>query len=363
MRRIGFALVVLLQTLLVAAVAGAAEVRVKGQLLEGKVVGMTPKGVEFETILGTGAIVIPFADVEELSSDKTFVVLYGDSGEVRGRIVGLDGEQLLVGDDPATATPVEVGSIFRSFTAEEFDASGIEALRARFRYWHAQFGLSFAATQATNDTTNFAIDFDVDRRKGPNRLIFNSTYRLSTQQTKNEPESTLENAIRGLLRAERDFSERLFVFGSATAEYDEIQSLSFRTVPKGGLGYRFWRTDKAELSGDVGASFVYQRYFGGGENNYAAVSFGGDFRADLPMGSTFTARGEYLPSVDNWKSNSFPCSTGCRSASPCSTSTTTSPRRGPTTTPSPSRPASPSSSSEGTLVQKFSCCTREQRVS
>jgi hypothetical protein len=294
---------VLLQALVAAAVAGAAEVRVKGQLLEGKVVSVTPKGVEFETVLGTGAIVIPFADVEELSSDRSFVVLYGESGEVRGRLVGVDGEQLLVGDDLATATPVEAGSIFRSFTVEEFDASGIEALRARYRYWHAEFGLSFAATQATNDTTNFTIDFDVNRRKGANRLIFNSGFRLATEQQKDQNESTLENSIRGLLRGEHDFSERIFVFGSVTAEYDEIQSLSFRTVPKAGLGYRIWKTEKAELSGDLGGSFVYQRFFGGGEDNFPAVSFGGDFRADLPKGSTLTARGEYLPSVNEWKQN------------------------------------------------------------
>jgi putative salt-induced outer membrane protein YdiY len=301
--RSGFLLVALLQALLPAAVADAAVVRVKGQLLEGKVVGVTPKGVKFETVLGEGAIVIPYADVDELSSDRSFVVLYGESGEVRGRLVGVDGGQLLVGDDPATATPVEAGSIFRSFTVEEFDASGIEALRARYRFWHADFALSFAATQATTDTSNFAIDFDVSRRKGPNRLIFNSGFRLATQQKKDEAESTLENSIRGLLRGEHDFSERIFVFGSATAEYDEIQSLSFRSVPKGGLGYRIWKTEKAELSVDLGASFVYQRFFGGREESYPAVSFGGDFRADLPRGSTLTARGEYLPSVNLWRQN------------------------------------------------------------
>jgi len=296
-------LAVLLQALLAAAVAGAAEVRVKGQQLEGEVVGVTPDGVEFETVLGKGAIVVPFADVEELTSDRTFVVLHGESSEVRGRLVGVDGDQLLVGDDEATATRVETGSIFRSFTAEEFDASGIEALRARYRYWHADFGLSFASTQATNDTTSFAVDFDVNRRKGPNRLIFNSGFRLATEQQKGQNESTLENSIRGLLRAEHDFSERIFVFGSVTAEYDEIQSLSFRTVPKGGLGYRIWKTEKAELSGDLGGSFVYQRFFGGSEDNFPAISFGGEFRADLPKGSTLTARGEYLPSVNDWQTN------------------------------------------------------------
>ncbi len=162
--RAGVWLGALLQALVLAGAAEADEVQVKGQTLEGKVVGVSSDGVMFETVLGKGTIVIPFADVEELQSDERFVVLHGDDGELRGRLVGVRGEQLLVGDDPATATPVETDSIFRSFTVGEYDASGIETLRARYRYWHAELALSFAATQATNDTSNFAVDFDVDHR-------------------------------------------------------------------------------------------------------------------------------------------------------------------------------------------------------
>ena len=39
--------------------ASAADVVVKGQQLEGSVVGVTAKGVQFQTIYGEGAIVIP----------------------------------------------------------------------------------------------------------------------------------------------------------------------------------------------------------------------------------------------------------------------------------------------------------------
>jgi hypothetical protein len=54
----------------------AAEVFTKDQGLQGSVVGVTAEGVEFETIYGKGAIVIPWVDVKRIRSDKEFLILY-----------------------------------------------------------------------------------------------------------------------------------------------------------------------------------------------------------------------------------------------------------------------------------------------
>jgi hypothetical protein len=56
--------------------APAAEVFTKDQGLQGSVVGVTAEGVEFETIYGKGAIVIPWVDVQGIRSDKEFLILY-----------------------------------------------------------------------------------------------------------------------------------------------------------------------------------------------------------------------------------------------------------------------------------------------
>ena len=117
------------------------------------------------------------------------------------------------------------------------------------------------------------------------------------EEKQDEPQNTIENEVRGMLRGEYDVTKRLFVFASATGEYDEIESLSVRTVPKGGLGYRIWASPSGFLTGDVGFSYVYQRFFGGETEDYPAVSFGSEAEYKLPYGAKFTARGEYLPAV------------------------------------------------------------------
>jgi putative salt-induced outer membrane protein YdiY len=288
---------------LAAAPISAGEVSVQGEVLEGKVAGVTAEGVQFETIYGKGAILIPYASIERLESDASFVVLYGDTGEAHGRLLEVSGDELLVGDDPETAVRVATGEIFRSFGKEEFEASGIEALRSRYRYWKGNFDFGFAATQATTDTTSVDVGLQVERRKAPTRLLLRGRYRYSVQEKQDEPSDTVENDVRGLLRGEYNVTQRLFVYGSATAEYDEIASLSIRTVPKGGAGYRFWQSTKGFLSGDVGFAYVYQRYFGGDTEDYPAVSFGSELEYLLPYSMKFTALGEYLPSVEDWTGN------------------------------------------------------------
>ena len=288
---------------LAASQVSAGEVSVHGEVLQGKAVGVTAEGVQFETIYGKGAILIPYADIERLESEARFVVLYGDTGEARGRLLGASEGELLVGEVPETAARIATGEIFRSFGEQEFEDSGIEALRSRYRFWRGNLDFGFAATKATDDTGSMDVGLQVERRKDPTRLLLTGGYRYTVQEKQDEPKDTIENEVRGLLRGEYNVTQRLFVFGSATAEYDEIESLSIRTVPKGGLGYRIWQSPKGFWSGDVGFAYVYQRFFGGDTEDYPAVSFGSEIEYLLPYDMKFTALGEYLPSVEEWTGN------------------------------------------------------------
>jgi len=286
-----------------AAPVGAGEVTVKGELLEGKAVGVTAKGVEFETIYGAGKILIPYADIEQLRSEARLVVLYGDRGEARGQLLGVSEGVLLVGDDPESAARIETQSILRSFGEQEYEGSGIDALRSRYRFWRANFDFGFSSTQATTDTGSIDTGLEIERRKSPTRFLLSGVYRYATETKRDEPKSTIENELRGLLRGEYNMTQRLFAFAAVTGEYDEVESLTIRSVPKAGLGLRIWESEKGFLSGDVGFSYVYQRFFGGSTESYPAIAFGSEAEYKLPYDAKLTARGEYLPSVEELQDN------------------------------------------------------------
>jgi hypothetical protein len=97
----------------------------------------------------------------------------------------------------------------------------------------------------------------------------------------------------------------VYGFASGDAMYDGIQRLSIRGVPKVGIGYVFWQEKLDEdrrnfLQGEVGPSWVYERYFGGFDRDYYAIAFGALAGYYLPYRARFDWRLDYLPAVDNF---------------------------------------------------------------
>ena len=101
---------------LMGAPARAAEERfddrltVMGDTLRGRVVGLTTRAVEFRTV-------------------------YGDGEETTGRVIGVQDEQVLVGEDADTAESVPVESIRGVALQARFEESFLTRLRARFPCW------------------------------------------------------------------------------------------------------------------------------------------------------------------------------------------------------------------------------------
>ncbi len=281
----------------------AAEIVVKGQELEGSVVGFTAEGVAFETVYGKGAIVIPWADAERLKSEKEFVILYGEEELAIGRAWGLKDGKLLVGESPEKATQIPVDQIYRSLTRDKYETSRLEALRVNYRYWGANFDLAFAYTDATTETNAFAVGMEFERKKQPTELFLGAYYRYATTQTQGEERIKNEDRLFGRGRLDYTISDRLFTFGAVSAERDEIQQIRFRTDPNVGLGYRFVKRENLIISGRTGPGYVYQKYFDGQTNDYFTILFGGDLDAKLPYGSKLRIRVEYLPAVDDWTDN------------------------------------------------------------
>ena len=288
---------------LLGTVATAAEVFTKDQGLEGSVVGVTSEGVEFETVYGKGAVLIQWSDIEMIRSDKEFLVLYGEAEKAIGRIWGLKNGNLMVGKSRASAIRIPVAQIYRSITRDQYDKSRLEWLRARYRYWTANYDLAFAFTDATTDTTSFSTALEIRRKKKPTDFFFGAYYFFGSTKESGESRATTENRLLGRTRLDRDLTDRSFAFGQVSAEYDEIQNLSLRTDPVVGIGYRFVAREKLTISGRAGPGYVYQRYFGGDTEDYFTILFGGDLEADLPYGSKFRWSAEYLPAVSDWKDN------------------------------------------------------------
>lgn len=299
-------------------VARADQVTSKGVVLQGKVTGLSSAGLTFEPDFGKGSLTIKWEDVQDVKTDESYQVLYDDGLELDAPLQGFADGKLLVGAQPEGATAVDVTTIQ---IGDQIAAAGLsweDRMRSYWRYWSGNLDIGLNYQQATTDTTGFLIGFKTTRKKDPLRLIFAGNYRYSTETSNVCPNgaacpptnttsrtTTIQDQLYGLARAEYDLTDRLYGFGSGEGTYDSIQKISIRAVPKAGLGYTIWEEKLAEdkrnfLSGEVGPSFVYERFFGGDEKNYFAIAFGLLAGYHLPYGCHFDGLVNYLPAVDDF---------------------------------------------------------------
>jgi len=283
----------------IASVARGDEITVDGTVLRGTIFAVRASGVDIEPELGKGTLTIAFEDIEAMRSEGAFLVLHGEDGEASGQLLGVDNGQLLVGDAGAEPHWIAVETIFLGYEINGA-LSRIERLRSQWRYWEASLDAGFSLSDGTTDTTNATVGFHSERRKPGTRFVFATRYLFGTEKQRGAPESTLNNEVHGLLKGEYDLTERLLLLSSFDAEYDEIERLSYRLVPKLGLGYRIYKSETAFFQVESAPAYVLERFFGGDKNDFFGISFGAETGVKLPYSAALTGRVDYLPAIDDW---------------------------------------------------------------
>jgi len=292
--------------------AGEDRIEVKGDALRGRVADLTPAGVEFEPIHGEGSIVVPWEDVENLVTEEALAVMHGDDGEAYGRILGVRDGKLLIGESPETAQSVATGALFHAYP-DDFGTTVMDRLRSRFRYWKAALDAGAVYTDSTTDRASGFAGLRLQRDKAPTRFLLEGDGRYANEKEKGEDRSVTENRIYGFTRGELDVIERVYSYLSMRATHDQVQNLSLRAEPRGGVGFHIIKSPDLNFSTDIGAVWVYEDYYGDefidgafpfertrGSENHWAIAFGAQADAKLPYGALWRARAEYLPAVDAW---------------------------------------------------------------
>jgi hypothetical protein len=280
--------------------ARADEVTSKGTMLRGKITALAAAGITFAPEYGTGELAIKWDAIDDVKSDTPFQVLYGDDQEVDAPLRGFRQGRLTVG----TAS-IDVATIAAGIPIGDGGPSFADRMRSTWRYWDGNFDLGVNVQQSTTDTTGFVLGLKTTRSRGPTRFTFATNYRYGTEKKSGQTRSRTLDQLLGLVRGEYDLTPRLYGFASGDATYDGIQQLSIRGVPKLGVGYKLWeeQLDEARqnfLAAEAGGGWVYEKYFGGADNDFFTIALGAAARYHLPYGTRFDWRMDYLPAVEDF---------------------------------------------------------------
>lgn len=304
--------VLALLPLALAATAKADRLVAKGTTLTGSAKAITPAGVEFQPEFAKDPMLVPWENVDDLATDASYQVLYGDDSETIAPITGYRDGKLLVGE-----LEVEPKALVSTVAMGDGGPTFLDRTRSTWRYWHGNVDLGVNVQQATTDTFGALVAFRTQRSTDRTRLIFGADYRYGTQKQKGSDDEVVKDTASGLVRGEYDFTDRVFGYASTDLLYDAVQSLSLRAVPKAGAGYVVWEREPAEglrdfFSVEAGGGWVYEKFFPDDhdgdpltpqihdENNYFTIALGAAAAVQLPRGAAFDWRFDYLPSVSDW---------------------------------------------------------------
>ena len=279
------------------------EVTVKGTTLKGRVLSLEADGIRFEPLYGKGEILIRYGDIEQIQTQMEYHIHHSDNQEIQGRLVGKEGDRLLIGADAETAFRLNPGSILRGIPEVTHERSWVARLRSRYPWWKASLDAGWVFEKSAADTTKISLGFNAERRKSPTRFVGDLRYAFESQRTATTPDSTTKDEMRGFLLGEYDLSRKWFSFAAPAVEWDRPRGIKVRTYSGAGVGYRFLETKKDLFQLQLGPGYVYEEFTDLGSNDYWAAFIG--LEARYAFGPYFNAHLHmlWMPGIQNIHKN------------------------------------------------------------
>lgn len=280
-------------------------VTVKGQTLRGRIVRIRSETLELDTIYGEGSVHIPLEDIEHVESGEPFRVYFGSDDEtVGGRLLDVREGMLVVGDDPADAVTVDLDEVHFGVSQPEYERSFWNRLRSDFREWGAELELGMNFEEGAIEKRKLRFGGRIDRRREPFRLRVEAAYAFDREQRRADPAQTTKNEFSGTLLGQYTLWKKLFGFGLMGGEFDYPRGVAARLYPTAGVGWRWFDTERATLSPQIGFGWVLEDFETVESNNYAAIHFGLEGRYEFWKGSVLRGTAGYWPDItspgENW---------------------------------------------------------------
>jgi putative salt-induced outer membrane protein YdiY len=215
-----------------------------GDRLTGDIVKADATSLVLKTQL-VGEVTIPWDAVTGLKTDKTLYVTLAD-GSTKSGLVSGTGDQFEI----HSAAGQAISTTKSSITSLRSEAEQAEYLRHQNpgwrELWTGNAHVGFAITSGNSRTTNIATGLGLTRETPRDKTIVYVASVYAKDKSSGVSQTTA-NIIRGGLRYDRDINKKWFGYGAADFEHNELQNLSLRIVPGGGLGYHAIKSERTQL--------------------------------------------------------------------------------------------------------------------
>jgi len=249
-----------------------------------------------------GEINVQLSAVKQIVSDTPVYVITTDKKTVNGKL-SMEGTDITVA--PAAGPSVQVPLAHVTLLRSESEQAAYEhSLHPGFTEdWTISTTVGFSLARGNSDTTNISTGFSGIRTTLNDKL---TTYANTIYASSNTPGTSgvTANDVRGGARYDHDFQARLFGFGSADYEYNQLQDLNLRQIYSGGLGVHVIKRTGTTFDVLFGANYTRESYSASDiaapqQRNIAGVTLGEDFTHQFWKTSTFTEQFNFYPDLSD----------------------------------------------------------------
>lgn len=272
---------------------------VHGQFLKGHIRLFDSKGIAFETSYGKGEINIEYQDIEQISSQRHYLLYYGEDQVVQGRIMGIEKGHLIIETDQGHTISIQTASIHTGLSVHKYETSWLTRMRTGFRHWEASFDIGVRYERTAIDKNKLELGLMLARRKFPTRFVFNFRYAYEFQKQSGGEELTTKDELTTSLMCEYDIRDSWFLFVRPAYEYDIPRSIDGRLYPSAGFGYRIYDEEHFLLHFPMGFGYVDENFTDVSNNNYTSGYIGFDGFYTFSNGIKLSGNLLYMPSLDN----------------------------------------------------------------
>jgi putative salt-induced outer membrane protein len=249
-----------------------------------------------------GEINLQLSAVKQVVSDTPVYVITTDKKTVNGKL-NIEGTDVYIAPaaGPAVQVPLAHVTLLRSQSEQ---AAYEHSLHPGFTEdWTISTTVGFSLARGNSDTTNISTGFSGVRATLNDKL---TTYANTIYASSNTPGTSgvTANDVRGGARYDHDFQARLFGFGSADYEYNQLQDLNLRQIYSGGLGVHVIKQTATTFDVLLGANYTRESYSASTialaqQRNVAGVTLGEDFMHKFWKTNTFTEQFNFYPDLSN----------------------------------------------------------------
>ena len=266
-----------------------------GDRLTGSILTSDDKTLVLESEFA-GKVSIQWDAVQEISSGEALHVQVKGGKDLVGKVTTSEGNLYVETSNGKIETPKDAVLMVRS---EPEQAAYEKSLHpGLLQGWNGGSNIGFALTRGNSQTKNLAVAFDAARKTLHDGLILHATAVYASNDAAGAIPSTTANAIQGGLRYDRNITARLFAYGSADFQTDDLQGLDLRSVFGGGLGLHAVKNESTTLDFLAGINYTREKYTTF-TRNFPAASIGEEYMHKLHGGTVITQQMYIYPDLSN----------------------------------------------------------------